>query len=200
MAQPDLPNDDLLLERLRAGDEQGSRAFFDAYVNVAYQVASGVVREYNEAMDIVQESFIKAFRSIDGFRGQAGLGTWFRRIVINTSLDHLRRRRATREVAAGDQLEAIAGASPGRATHSPVDEASARELAQLIAQATERIPEPQRLVLTLFVHGGMTYAEIAEQLAIPVGTVMSRLFHARRHLREALAGTGYVNGFGEEES
>ena len=200
MAQQDLPNDDLLLERLRAGDEQGYRAFFDAYVNVAYGVASGIVREYNEAMDIVQEAFMKAFRSISRFRGRAGLGTWFRRIVVNTALDHLRRRRATKEVSVGDELEAVAGASPGNASQSPVDEASARELAQLIAQATERIPEPQRLVLTLFVHGGMTYAEIAEKLAIPVGTVMSRLFHARRHLREALAGTGYLDGLVEEES
>ena len=155
--------------------------------------------EYNEAMDIVQESFIKAFRSIGAFRGHASLGTWFRRIVVNTALDHLRRRRATKEVNVGDELEAVAGAPGKHATPSPVDEASARELAQLIEQATERIPEPQRLVLTLFVHGGMTYAEIADMLAIPIGTVMSRLFHARRHLKEALAGTGYLDGLAEEE-
>ena len=196
MAQA-LPNDEAsLLARLRAGDDEAYRAFFDAHSDRALRVAAGVLGDQNEAMDVVQESFIKCFRSVSRFEGKSKLSTWFRRIVTNTALDHLRARRHRRERDGHEALDAVAQERSADKTPRPEEAAEANELDAMLKQAIARLPEAQRQVLTLFAHGGLTYAEIAEELDIPVGTVMSRLHHARRQLREALAGAGYL----EEES
>ena len=188
-----LRNDETsLLARLRVGDEEAYREFFDAHCDLAHRVAAGVLSDQNEAMDVVQESFIKCFRSVARFEGKSKLSTWFRRIVTNTALDHLRSRRRRREVDGHEALEAVVDDRSADKTPRPEAQAEANELDAMLKQAIQRLPEAQRQVLTLFVHGGLTYAEIAEELDIPVGTVMSRLHHARRQLREALAGTGYL--------
>ena len=192
MARKDAKAERAFLKRLRAGDEDAHREFFDEHFDMATAVASGVIREYNEAMDVVQEAFIKAFRSIATFKARSSLSTWFKRIVGNTALDHLRVRRSNREIEAGEGLEMMVGTGQTRRGQSPADEATHHELEGLLKEAFEQLPEPQRLALTLFVYGALSYAEIAEELQIPVGTVMSRLFYARKALHEALIGTGYV--------
>ncbi|MFH0963421.1 MAG: sigma-70 family RNA polymerase sigma factor [Planctomycetota bacterium] len=184
-----------LVRRVRAGDEEACREFFERFRGLAYAIAMGIVGRDADAMDVVQEAFLKAFRSIGRFEGRSSLGTWFRRIVTNAGLDALRARRGKEMFEASEELETMVPPR-SRNERSPDDEAQGRELARLVEEAMRGLPEPQRVVLTLVTQAGLSYAQTAQSLGVPVGTVMSRLFYARQALREALRGKGYF----EEES
>ena len=180
-----------LVAQLQAGEEEGFEEFFENYRGPAYAIAMGVLHRHADAMDAVQEAFVKAFRSVGTFEGRSSLGTWFKRIVVNASLDALRSRRSSPEIDKGDGMDEM-GAAPGSNREwGPEAQARGRELSEIMEKAVRRLGEPHRAVFALFAHGEMSYAQIAETLEIPVGTVMSRLHYARQALREALREKGY---------
>jgi len=184
-------DDEALVARLQAGEEDGYAEFFENYRGPAYAIAMGVLHRHADSMDAVQEAFVKAFRSVGRFEGRSSLGTWFRRIVLNASLDALRSRRATQEVDKSDEMDEMGGA-PGRNREwGPEAQARGRELSGIVAAAAQGLSEQHRAAFALFAQGEMSYAEIAETLEIPIGTVMSRLYYARKTLREALREKGY---------
>jgi RNA polymerase sigma-70 factor (ECF subfamily) len=183
-----------LVQRVQAGDTAAFRALFDKYHRRAFAVAMGVVKNQDDALDAVQEAFVKVHKNIHKFQGSSSFYTWLYRIVMNVSIDHVRRtsRRKTldfderalheeSEVAGdGALVPSVADANPGNA-------ALRRELGGAIHAALQELPEHHRAVIVLREIEGMSYEEMAETLGVPKGTVMSRLFHARKKMQAALA-------------
>ncbi len=183
-----------LVQRVQAGDTAAFRALFDKYHRRAFAVAMGVVKNEDDALDAVQEAFVKVHKNIHKFEGSSSFYTWLYRIVMNVSIDHVRRtsrrknldfdERALHEESqvAGDGalVPSITNANPGKA-------ALRRELGSAIQAALQELPEHHRAVIILREIEGMSYEEMAEALEVPKGTVMSRLFHARKKMQAALA-------------
>lgn len=187
--------DDNLVKRCRNGDRAAFQALYERYNKRVYFVALGVVKNAEDAQDVVQEAFIKVHRNIDGFQGNSSFYTWLYRIVKNLAIDHIRRRKHVTEfdekfkkddvVGDGSLLPRIMDQHPGKTV-------GRRELSEQIQRALESLPEHHREVLILRESDGLSYEEIAELVDIPKGTVMSRLFHARKKMQAALA--GYIDG------
>jgi len=165
----------------------------------------GVVKNQDDALDAVQEAFVKVHKNIDRFQGTSSFYTWLYRIVMNVSIDHVRKKsrrksldfdeRALHEESevAGDgaMVPRVTDANPGKA-------ALRRELGSAIQVALDGLPEHHRAVIVLREIEGMSYEQMAESLDVPKGTVMSRLFHARKKMQEALA--PYLSGEESPES
>ena len=188
-----------LVQRVQAGDSAAFRELFDKYHRRAFAVAMGVVKNEEDALDAVQEAFVKVHKNIHRFQGTSSFYTWLYRIVMNASIDHVRRtsrrksldfdERALHEESevAGDGalVPSITDANPGKA-------ALRRELGGAIQAALQDLPEHHRQVIVLREIEGMSYEDMAEALDVPKGTVMSRLFHARKKMQAALA--PYLSG------
>jgi len=177
-----------LVESAAAGDREARRGLFELHRDVAYRVALRITGRNEDAMDVVQESFIKAFDGLAGFQRDAGFRTWLLRIVSNRSLDLLRARRVrlARSIESGSDDDRGGFELP--AAEDSVSAGLERsELAERLKRAVDSLPADQRSVFAMYSSGDMTYGEIAEALGIPIGTVMSRLYHARRRLHEVLA-------------
>jgi RNA polymerase sigma-70 factor (ECF subfamily) len=188
-----------LVQRVQAGDSAAFRALYDKYHRRAFAVAMGVVKNEDDALDAVQNAFVKVHKNIHKFQGSSSFYTWLYRIVMNVSIDHVRRtsRRKTldfderalheeSEIAGdGALLPRVTDANPGKA-------ALRRELGSAIQAALAELPEHHRAVIVLREIEGMSYEEMAEALEVPKGTIMSRLFHARKKMQVALA--PYLSG------
>lgn len=183
--------------RAREGDHEGFRFLVERYQGRAYRLALRVLRDETQAQDAVQEAFLKLYRSIRNFEGRSSFYTWLYRLVLNVCLDMKRRDRSNRHVewtdardlGAGDASEAptvgAVGPGPGLALERA-------ELRKRLGEAIETLPDEARTTLLLREVDGLSYAEIAEVLGIPKGTVMSRLHYARRRLQRWLVEVGAV--------
>ncbi|HOO17246.1 MAG: sigma-70 family RNA polymerase sigma factor [Phycisphaerae bacterium] len=177
-----------LLDAAAAGDREARRQLFERHRDAAYQVAFRLTGRMEDALDVVQDSFITAFEKLGGFARASGFKTWLLRIATNRALDLLRSRR----LRLGVSLEAVEGEGGlPRMVALPLEERAVssleqQELGERIRQAVELLPPEQRAVFSLYAAGDMTYGQIADVLEVPIGTVMSRLFHARRRLHELL--------------
>lgn len=181
-----------LVEAARKGDRDAFRTLFERYNRRAYALAFGVLRNQDDALDIVQDAFIKAHRYLDKFEGNSSFYTWLYRIVMNLAIDHLRKHRRANPVeldeqhleegAGGDDvlLPKILGAHPGRALLD-------KEIRVRIDQALGELSENHRTVLVLRELEGMSYEEMAQAMGCSKGTIMSRLFHARKNMQKRLA-------------
>ena len=188
-----------LVQRVQAGDSKAFRALFDKYHRRAFAVSMGVVKNEDDALDAVQEAFVKVHKNIHKFQGSSSFYTWLYRIVMNVSIDHVRRTSRRRNLdfderalheeseVAGDGalVPHVTNANPGKA-------ALRRELGGAIQAALQELPEHHRAVIVLREIEGMSYEEMAAALEVPKGTVMSRLFHARKKMQAALA--PYLSG------
>lgn len=184
-----------LVKRLQNGDQVAFRALFDRYNRRAFAVAMGVVKNPEDANDVVQDAFIKVHKHIGNFHGNSSFYTWLYRIVMNLAIDHVRKARKTtdfddrikRDDAAGDGtlLPRIMDESPGKNVQR-------QELTTHIQAALAELPDYHRAVIVLREVEGMSYEEMAEALEVPKGTIMSRLFHARKKMQEMLS--GYIEG------
>jgi RNA polymerase sigma-70 factor (ECF subfamily) len=164
-----------------------------------------VLRDEEQARDVVQDAFLKAYGGLERFEGRSGFYTWLHRIVMNLCLDRKRRERSSRRVEWNEELESRLEADPESVeTPAPVLALERAELRAQLAQAIATLPEEARRTLELREIDGLSYQEIAECLGVPKGTVMSRLHYARRRVRSALVAAGAVadreQGGGEEES
>lgn len=178
--------DERLLQQFATGDRTALEELFTRYRQPAYRVAYRLLGNEADALDAVQEGFVKALTHLDGFQGRSSFKTWLLRVVGNAALD-LGRQRGRREMLSLDRQD--------RPDQPPVQllqiEDQARNLDQedLRGQLTEalaRLPEAQRQTFVLFADAGLSYKEVAEVLGISIGTVMSRLFYARQRLRVLL--------------
>jgi RNA polymerase sigma-70 factor (ECF subfamily) len=181
--------DDAIVERARAGDRAAFHELFQKYHRRAFAIAIGVVKRPEDALDVVQDAFIKVHRHIGTFQGSSSFYTWLYRIVMNLAIDHIRKVRKVTEW--GDDVQRSDDAGDGTLVpHMPDENPSKavvrRELTDKIMQALDTLPEYHRAVIVLREIEGLSYEEMAQVLDVPKGTIMSRLFHARRKLQEQL--------------
>ena len=199
------PADADAIARARAGDHEAFRVLVERYQARAFRLALRVMRDEEQARDVVQEAFLKVYRSLDRFEGRSSFYTWLYRVVMNLCLDAKRRDRSDRHVE-WDEEHALhtdpASASDAvsetrRAEVDPGGELERAELRVAVASAIETLPDDARRTLVLREVDGLSYAEIAKILGIPKGTVMSRLHHARKRVKEVLIASGAVDLSGQ---
>jgi len=190
----------LLVEKARSGDADAFRQLFERYHRRAYSLALGVVKHPDDALDVVQDAFIKAHRHLGKFEGNSSFYTWLYRIVMNLAIDHIRRQKRARHVDYADALansegEAAAGDAallPRILGQNPSKSLVRKEMREQIGEALAALSENHRAVLILREVEGLSYEEMAEVMGCSKGTIMSRLFHARknmqRHLLEFMGG------------
>lgn len=184
-----------LVERLQAGDQAAFRELYDRYHRRVFAVAVGVVKNPEDANDVVQNAFIKVHKHIAKFQGNSSFYTWLYRITMNLAIDHIRKRRNVtdfderfkRDDAAGDGTLV-----PRVMDENPSKTVRRKELTGRIQEALDQLPEYHRAVIVLREIEGMSYEEMADSLDVPKGTIMSRLFHARKKMQEMLS--SYVEG------
>lgn len=188
-----------LVSLAQRGDANAFRELFDRYHRRAFAVALGVVKNKQDALDIVQDAFIKVHKHIQNFQGTASFYTWLYRIVMNLSIDHVRKAKKGRDLDYDDKVgrddENVAGDGaivPTILDANPKKTVLRRELADAIQEALGTLSEDHRAVILLREVEGLSYEEMARVLEVPKGTIMSRLFHARRNMQAALA--DYVQG------
>lgn len=179
-----------LVKRARGGDVAAFEELIVDQQDRIYNLAYRMVGDPELAMDLAQEVFLKAFRSIKGFRSQARFSTWLYSIGTNVCLDEIRKmkRRPLQQsldkpIETGDgQVEReLASSRPG-----PVEEAERRETQRAVQEALLRIPPDQRLLIVLRDMEDLPYQEIADRMGWPLGTVKSSLYRARQALKEQL--------------
>ena len=180
-------DDDCLLRRFAAGDRGALDELFRRYRLPAYRVAHRLLGNEADALDAVQEGFVKALTHLDSFQRRSSFKTWLLRVVSNAALD-LGRQRGRREAVSLEAAETRDADLPALLV---ADESSLKldraELRGLLDQALQTLSEPQRQTFVLHAEAGLSYREVAEVMAISIGTVMSRLFYARQKLRQYLS-------------
>lgn len=190
-----MATDDLtLVKRIRSGDQRAFKLLVERYQRKVYAVALGMLKDKEEAMDVSQEAFVKVYKYLDHFKGDASFYTWLYRITVNICIDIIRKRAGAGgeavefdETMPMDVSEANIGALGSRLGTNPQKSALRRELAEKIQEALAAVPEKHRAILLLREVEGMSYEDLSRTLDIPKGTVMSRLFHARAKVQKILS-------------
>jgi RNA polymerase sigma-70 factor, ECF subfamily len=174
----------------QAGDMRAFEEMVARHRDKIYARAYSMMRNEDEAVDLSQEAWVKGWQRLKQFQGEASFGTWMTRIVINLCLDALRRKKRQH----ADSIELMAEESGGVERHMPVvtvnptEGLEREELRQRIDQAFGQLSEAHRTVLVLHEFDGLEYKEIAKVMGCSIGTVMSRLFYARRRMAALMAG------------
>ena len=188
---PGAVDDHDLVVAARAGDRAAFKTLFERYHRRAYALAFGVVRHQEDALDVVQDAFIKAHKYLDKFEGNSSFYTWLYRIVMNLAIDHLRKHRRVKPVELDEArvmtedgvesslLPRILGGNPGRALLD-------KQIRARIDQALDELSENHRSVLVMRELEGLSYEEMAATMGCSKGTIMSRLFHARKNMQRRL--------------
>ncbi|MCX5758454.1 MAG: sigma-70 family RNA polymerase sigma factor, partial [Candidatus Hydrogenedentes bacterium] len=194
LALKDAP-DGTLVADARRGDEGAFEELVRRYRNDVYRLACHFVHDREEAWDLSQEVFIKAYRALWRFRGEAQFKTWLMHIVANQCRDHLRQRRLPLDARTHEPVRLVSSDEDPRTERAasrcePDRVAEARELGQAIEQALESLPHKHRTAFILREYEGLSYEEMARAMRCRMGTVMSRLHHARRKLQDKLTEAG----------
>ena len=181
------PSEAELVRRAQARDEAALRAIMQANNRRLYRLARGILRSDSEAEDVVQDTYVRAFTHLDGFRGESGLSTWLSRIAINEALGRLRKATPQVEWSALPEtmLEAQIIQFPlSSAAGDPEKSMAQREIQRVVEHAIDELPDPFRMVFIARVMEGMNVEETAELLGVRPETVKTRLHRARTMLRE----------------
>lgn len=181
--------DQLLIVRCQKGDRRAMDGLVSAYERRVYNLAFRLCGNYDEASDIVVDSFVRVYQAIGRFRGDANFSTWLYRIVTNVYLDRHKRRRNKQWVSLEEYIELeensvarqIEDPSP-----APDEQAEGNERQRILQRAIDSLPDYQRAMVVLYHTEGLSYEEIAAVMDMPIGTVKSRLNRARLVLREKL--------------
>lgn len=180
-----------LIEEAKRGDARAFAALVRRYERQVFGIARGITRQNEDAWDVAQEAFLRAYRGLGTFKGDSSFYTWLYRITVNLALDCLQKRGRAVQCSFDDEpnLDDQILDWDGAQLHGPgLDALDRQELAQKLALAIETLSPVQRAVITLREVEELSYKEIAEVMNCNIGTVMSRLFHARLNLQKQLAG------------
>lgn len=196
-ARPTVDDADII-RKVRAGDADAFGALVEKYGGRIARLVRGFVRNEQDAQDVAQDAFLKAFARLDRFDGRSAFYTWLYRIAANTAMDHnkkVRRRPAPLPLEAPrEEEEGRTGISPAAPGPSPAQGAMTAELRRRIDEAMDSLPEVYRQVVVLRELEGLSYDDMARALGVSRGTVESRLFRARERLRARLASEMRENG------
>jgi RNA polymerase sigma-70 factor (ECF subfamily) len=185
--------DRALIQLAQLGDLAAFRRLVERHQRRAFAVAVALVRNDDDAREIVQEAFLRAFKGLPRFQRDSTFFTWLYRIIANLGIDHVRRASAhshafQEERQGSTEADELEGAFLARVEGAdPLDALRRREIAARLQSAFDVLPSYHQAVIVLRELEGLSYEEIAEALGVSKGTVMSRLFHARRKLQKALA-------------
>jgi RNA polymerase sigma-70 factor (ECF subfamily) len=186
-----LEHDDIaLVRRCQKGDAIAFEQLVIKYRSKVFSMIYGMVQNEQDAWDLAQEGFVKAWRSIHRFKGQASFYTWLYRIVTNVAIDSLRRKGFKKTAEFDDEIAATQ-VEPGSKTMPrpdpmPHHRLEREEIRQRIEHAIKKLSPEHRAVIVMKEIEGLQYNEIAEALGCSIGTVMSRLFYARKKLQTLL--------------
>lgn len=176
-----------LLERARSGDQEAFGEMVIRYQERVFRVAYRFVQDHDEAADLAQQAWIKAWKKLHTFRGNAAFFTWMYRIVSFVCLDHLRKRKRLAEHELLDTVEptrAIGAEVAASVTSRPDRELERAEINRRFRAALDTLSPEQRMALVMREVDGLSYEEIAKAMACRKGTVMSRIFYARKNLQQ----------------
>jgi RNA polymerase sigma-70 factor (ECF subfamily) len=179
-----------LIQRAQQGDKAAFRKLVERHQRRAFAIAMGLVRDENDARELVQDAFLRVYKGLNSFQGGSSFFTWLYRIVTNLAIDLMRKPgRRDAELVDGQAIDEatefplisrIDGADP-------MDVLRRQEIAARIKTALEALPPYHRGVILMREVEGMSYEEMAQAMGVSKGTIMSRLFHARQKLQRALA-------------
>jgi RNA polymerase sigma-70 factor (ECF subfamily) len=182
------PADDLLISQTLSGDQKSYEILVKRYQKRVHRLAQRLVRDADAADDVAQETFIRAYYALSRYEQGRNFYFWLSRIAVNLALNHLSREKRLVALPEDDT-----NLDPALST-DPTAEADASQLKARIGEAIEKLPLHQRSVLLLRAQEGLSYQEIARNLDISIGTVMSRLSRARQALKELLGDTVNLKG------
>jgi RNA polymerase sigma-70 factor (ECF subfamily) len=180
--------DQALVERVQKGDKTAFDVLVRKYQHKVVKLISRYIKDQDEALDVSQEAFIKAYRALPNFRGDSAFYTWMYRIAINTAKNYLvaQGRRLPNVDIEAQEAEQFEGASTLKEYATPERLLQRDEIEQTVFSAIEKLPEDLKTAITLREIDGLSYEEIAEAMACPVGTVRSRIFRAREAIDKSL--------------
>ena len=179
--------DEELVARATAGDVDSFNQLVSRWERTIYALAYRTLGREEDARDVVQEAFLRAYRGLRGFKGEAKFSSWLYRITLNLCRDWIRRERRAPVVQPPEGKDAVdiadAQASP---SESVEDLVARREMSRAVARAMADLPEEQRTAILLKEYHGLTFQEIADQLNCPLSTVKTRLYQGLSVLRRRL--------------
>ena len=176
-----------LVKRAKSGDYQAFDLLVLKYQSRLISTAFKFVKDVQIAEDIVQDSFIKAFKALDSFREDSSFYTWIYRIAVNTSKNFLVSKKRKSELLNSDLSEEASYEIEPVETYSPEDLLQATQLKKVITETIDQLGEDTRTALTLRELDGLSYEQIADVVNCPVGTVRSRIFRGREVIDEAIS-------------
>ena len=177
-----------LVQRVQDGDSTAFDLLVRKYQHRIVALIGRYVADWSECQDVAQEAFLRAYRAIGSFRGDAQFYTWLHRIAVNTAKNHLvasNRRPPTGDIDVADAEQFDSGIRL-RDNDTPERELMRQQMEQTVMRAVEALPEELRVAITLREVEGMSYEEIAEKMDCPIGTVRSRIFRARDAIDQQL--------------
>jgi RNA polymerase sigma-70 factor (ECF subfamily) len=179
-----------LLKRVLDGDGTAYRGLVEKYQTRVYAMVYGIVRNSEDARDITQEAFVKAYQNLGKFRLESSFYTWLYRIASNLAIDLTRKQKRQQTTSGFDEtIAAKDGDGMVLEQHhvdSPRKVLERKEMYKLILEALDKLPAEQKQIVVLREVEGMSYREISDVMDIPEGTVMSRLYYARKKLQKLL--------------
>ena len=179
-----MTTDEQLVERALAGDGDAFGEVVRRWERKIYALAYGITGSVEEARDATQETFIAAYRNLQGFRGEAKVSSWLHRIAVNQCITRQRRARVRAETGIEDEVGAAGeGFLAAGVRGSPARAAEARERTEAVRRAVAALPPELREVVVMKEFEDLTFQEIADALQIPLSTVKSRLYTALKQLR-----------------
>jgi RNA polymerase sigma-70 factor (ECF subfamily) len=178
-----------LVRRVQAGDKSAFDVLVLKYQQKVINLVTRYVHDPHIAMDVSQESFIKAYRGLKNFRGDSAFYTWLYRISINTAKNYLvsKNRRMPDDDIDAQEAEQYEGGGKLREISTPEREALSDEIQLTVQSAIDALPDDLRIAITLRELEGLSYEEISETMDCPIGTVRSRIFRARESIENELA-------------
>lgn len=186
LAETSCETDEALVMRAREGDTGAFGVLVERYMRRAYYAALGLLGSQEDALDISQEAFVRAFRAKERLDPSRPFYAWLYQIIRNLCFNHVRDRGTRRRRLREARTWLVDQASARTADLHPARAAEQREARKRVRAAIEKLPDREREVLVLKEFEGLLYREIAELVGIPIGTVMSRLYTARRRLAAVL--------------
>jgi RNA polymerase sigma-70 factor (ECF subfamily) len=177
----DAPSDAELVQEVRNGSRRAFTDLMRRHQQRVYWTARRLIGNHDDAEDVAQETFVKAYLSLGDFRGDSSFFTWLYRIAVNLSLNALRKRQLITYIRESDLMRRVI---PGG--DDPSEELQGREAESRLQKAVERLPEKQKAVFVLRFFDGLTYEEIAVLLRTSVGGLKANYHHALRKVQEMM--------------
>jgi RNA polymerase sigma-70 factor (ECF subfamily) len=191
--------DEELVARSMGGDLDSFNQLVLRWERPIYALAYRVIGREEDARDVAQETFLRAFRALSGFKGQAKFSSWLYRITLNLCRDWIRRERRAPVSQPPEGLDIIEMATEAEPGESIEDLVARRELGRAVARAMALLPEEQRTAIVLKEYHGLTFQEIADLLDCPLSTVKTRLYQGLGVVRRHLTQTGVKSIFGKAD-